>query len=103
MLGVGVEPGAGDPFAAYRESLGPIVDALARNAQGMSLDIIGGWLVVVDDGRRVVSLSDLAAQATVARDAIDVRVSSTAGPGERGRGPSAIAPGSLAGSASNSR
>jgi hypothetical protein len=101
VLEVRLKPGVGakDPLAAYRESLGPVVDALARAAPGLSAQIVRGRLDVLRDGRRVVSLSKLDAQADIARDAIAVRMSAAA---DRWRAADArlrIVPRSLAASA----
>ena len=88
-----------DPFAAYRESLGPIVDALAREAPGLSAQIVDGRLDILRDGRRAVALSKLAAQADVARDAVAVRMTAAADRWRAAEGRLRIVPGSLAGSA----
>ncbi|HLB15826.1 MAG TPA: AsmA-like C-terminal region-containing protein [Burkholderiales bacterium] len=99
---VRIEPGgggAGDPFAVYRESVGPVVDALARDARGMTIEIVGGTLDVAYAGRRLVSLSDLAAQADVSAEAIDASVSSAADLWRAAQGRLTISPGSLAASA----
>ena len=63
--------GTGEPFAAHRDALGRVVETLAREAPGMSVQILDGRLDVLRDGRPVVVLSKLAAQADVARAAID--------------------------------
>ena len=101
VLEVRIAPGGGadDPFAAYRETLGPIVETLAREAPGMSVTIVDGQVAVLRDSRRVVALSKLAAQADVAADAIDVRVSGAADRWQAAEGRLRIVPGSLAGSA----
>ena len=91
--------GAGDPFTAYRESVGPVVDALARDARGMTIEIVDGRLDVVYDGRRLVSLSGLAARADVSADAIDASVSSVADLWRAAQGRVTVTPGSLAASA----
>jgi hypothetical protein len=91
--------GAGDPFAAYRESLGPIVDGLARAAPGMSIKVVDGRLDLLRDGRRVIALSKLAVQADVAADAIAVRLSGASDRWRAAEGGLRIVPGSLAGSA----
>jgi hypothetical protein len=99
---VRIEPGgggAGDPFILYRESVGPIVDSLARDARGMTIEIAEGRLDVVYAGRRLVSLSGLTAQADVSADAIDASVSTAADLWRTAQGSLTIAPGSLAGSA----
>jgi AsmA-like C-terminal region len=99
---VRIEPGgggAGDPFAVYRESMGPIVDTLARDARGMTIEIVDGRLDVVYAGRRLASLSGLAAQAEVSGDAIDASVSAVADLWRAAQGRLTIVPGSLAGSA----
>ncbi len=48
VLELTIQPGGGgsDPFAAYRTALGPVVDALVREARGMSLGITDGKLDV---------------------------------------------------------
>ncbi|MGH8697074.1 MAG: hypothetical protein ACREVS_11390, partial [Burkholderiales bacterium] len=99
---VRIAPGGavgGDPFATYRESVGPIVDALARDARGMTIAIVDGRLDVVYAGRRLASLSELAAQADVSADAIDASVSSGGDQWRTAQGRLTIAPGSLAASA----
>ena len=99
---VRIEPGggdAGDPFAAYRAALGPIADALVREAQGMSIEIVGGKLDLAYAGRRLVSFSDLSARADVSAAAIDASVSSAADLWRAAEGRLTIAPGSLAASA----
>jgi len=97
-----IEPGgggAGDPFAVYRGSVGPIVDALARDARGMTIEVVDGRLDLAYAGRRRVSLSGLAAEAEVSADAIDASVSSAADLWRAVQGRLTIAPGSLAASA----
>ena len=75
VLELTIQPGGGgsDPFAAYRAALGPVVDALVREARGMSLGITDGKLDVRYSGERVLSLSGLAADAEVATDAITAK------------------------------
>ena len=99
VLEVRIAPGGGadDPFAADRETLGPIVEMLAREAPGMSVTIVDGRVAVLRDSRRVVALSKLAAQADVAADAIDVRVNGAADRWQAAEGRLRIVPGSLAG------
>ena len=101
VLEVRLGPGGGtsDPFAAYRESLGPIVDALARQAPGLSAQLVDGRLDVLRDGRRVLALSKLAAQADVAQDAVAVRMTAAADRWREAEGRLRIVPGSLASSA----
>ena len=99
---VRIEPGgggAGDPFAVYREAVGPIVDALVRDARGMTIEIVGGKLDVAYAGQRLVSLSGMAAQADVSAEAIDASVSSAADLWRAAQGRLTISPGSLAASA----
>ena len=97
-LEVTIEPGGpgGDPLAAYRAALGPVVDALVQNAGGMSLEITDGKLDVRYAGQRVLSLSGLAADAQVATDAITARASGNADPFGAARASVRIVPGSLA-------
>ena len=98
VLEVRIQPGGGggDPLAAYREALGPVVDALVRQAQGMSLGITDGKLDVVYAGQRVLSLSGLAADAEVAADAITVSASAGADLWQTAKAGLTITPGSLA-------
>ena len=63
--------GTGEPFTAYRDALGRVVETLAREAPGMSVQILDGRLDLVRDGRPVVALSKLTAEVDVAADAID--------------------------------
>jgi AsmA-like C-terminal region len=80
VLEVTIEPGGagGDPLAAYRAALGPVVDALVREARGMSLAITDGKLDVLYAGQRILSLSGLAADARVVADAITANASGNA-------------------------
>lgn len=78
---VRIEPGgagARDPFTAYREAVGPLVDTLTRDAQGMSLEIAGGRLDVVYAGQRLVAPSELTARADVSAEAIEATAKSAA-------------------------
>ena len=99
-LEVTIQPGGGsgggDPFAAYRAALGPVVDALVRDASGMSLSVIDGKVVVVYAGQRIVSLSGLTADAQVAADALTVGASGAADLWRTASANLKIAPGSLA-------
>ena len=66
VLEARIAPGAtADPFAGYRAALGPIADALARDAAGMSIAIEGGELAVDYGERRLVSLSKLEVAAEI--------------------------------------
>jgi len=98
---VHLSPGGGavDPFAVYREALGPVVDALVRDAAGMSLEIVGGKLEVHRAGRRLVSLQDLAAEAEVAADAVDARASGASDLWRTAQARLRVTPGSLAATA----
>jgi hypothetical protein len=97
---LGSEPGgAGDPFAVYRESVGPVVDALARDAPGLSVRIVDGTLDLRRDDGRLVALSKLTAEVDVAAAAIDARMSAAADLWREAEGRLRIAPGSLAGTA----
>lgn len=99
-LEVRIEPGeAGDPFAAYRAALGPVVEMLAREARGMTLTIAGGKLDIVYAGQPLVSLSELEAEADVSAKEIVATVSSSADLWSTAQGRLKIAPGSLAASA----
>ena len=64
VLELTIQPGGGgdNPLDAYRTALGPVVDALVRHARGMSLGITDGKLDVLHAGRRILSLSGLAAR-----------------------------------------
>ena len=99
-LEVTIQPGGGsgggDPFAAYRAALGPVVDALVRDASGMSLGVTDGKVVVVYAGQRIVSLSGLTADAQVAADALTVGASGAADLWRTASAHLKIAPGSLA-------
>ena len=99
-LEVTIQPGGGsgggDPFAAYRAALGPVVDALVRDASGMSLGVTDGNVVVVYAGQRIVSLSGLTADAQVAADALTVGASGAADLWRTASANLKIAPGSLA-------
>jgi AsmA-like C-terminal region len=79
VLEVTIPPGGGgsggDPLAAYRAALRPVVDALVGNARGMSLGITDGKLEVRYAGQRVLSMSGLAVDALVATDAITANAS----------------------------
>jgi hypothetical protein len=90
---------AGSFFDVYRESVGPVVDALARDARGMTIGIVDGRLDLVYSGRRRASLSGLAAQADVSAEAIEASVSSAADLWRAAQGRLTITPGSLAASA----
>ena len=54
VLEARIAPGAAsaDPFAGYRAALGPIADALVRNAAGTSIAIEGGEVAVAYGERR---------------------------------------------------
>jgi hypothetical protein len=91
--------GAGDPLIVYRESVGPIVAALARDAQGLTLEIVDGRLELVYAGQRRASLSALAARADVSADTIDASVSSAADVWRAAQGRVTVTPGSLAATA----
>ena len=91
--------GGGDPLAAYRAALGPVVDALVRQAGGMSLGITDGKLDVLYAGQRVLSLSGLAADAEVAADAITGSASAGADLWQVAKAGLTITPGSLAATA----
>ena len=98
-LEITIQPGGGgggDPLAAYRAALGPVVDALVRDARGMSLRITDGKVGVVYAGQRMVSLAGLAADAQVAADAITVSASGAADLWRTAKADLKIAPGSLA-------
>ncbi len=99
-LEVTIQPGGGsgggDPFAAYRAALGPVVDALVRDASGMSLGVTDGKVVVVYAGQRIVSLSGLTADAQVAADALTVGASGAADLWRTASANLKIAPDSLA-------
>ena len=95
-LEVTIQPGGGDPFAAYRAALGPVVDALVRDASGMSLGVTDGNVVVVYAGQRIVSLSGLTADAQVAADALTVSASAAADLWRTASANLKIAPDSLA-------
>jgi hypothetical protein len=86
----------GDPLAAYRAALGPVVDALVQNAAGMSLGITDGKLDVRYAGERVLSLSGLAADAEVATDAIAAKARGNADLFGAASATLRIVPGSLA-------
>ena len=88
---------ASDPDTVYRESVGPIVDWLARALPGMSVTIADGRLDVLRDGQRIFALSKLAVQAHVATDAIDVRTSAASDWWRAAEGRLRLVPGSLAG------
>src|SRR5262249_46538344 len=100
-LEVHLSPGGGaaDPFASYRETLGPVVDALARDATGMSLEIVGGKLEALRAGRRLVSLSDLAAEAEVAAAAVAARAGGASDLWRAAQARLRVTPGSLAATA----
>lgn len=101
-LEVRIEPGAGgggDPLAAYRAALGPVVAALVREAPGMSFAVDGGKLDIVYGGRRLLALADLAGEAEVAVDAIQASASCVAGLWRTAKAQVKITPGTLAGSA----
>ena len=98
VLEVRIEPGGGtgDPLAAYRAALGPVVDAVTREARGMSLQVIDGKLDVVYAGRRVVSLSGLAADANVAADGLVASASAASDLWRAAKAQLKVAAGSLA-------
>ena len=75
-----IQPGGGgdNSFDAYRAALGSVIHALVRHAHEMSIGITDGTLDVLHAGRRIVSLSGLAADARVAADAIHADASSSA-------------------------
>ena len=75
-----IQPGGGgdNPLDAYRTALGSVVHALVRHAPGMSFGITDGKLDVLHAGRRILSLSGLAADARVAADAIHADASGSA-------------------------
>ncbi len=88
-----------DWFAAYRAALAPIVDALAREAQEMSLEVTGGKLDVVQGEQRVVTLSELTGSATVSADAVEATVNSASDRWRSAQARFSIVPGSLAATA----
>jgi hypothetical protein len=80
VLEARIAPGAApaDPFAGYRAALGPIADALVRDAAGTSLAIDGGELAVAYGERRMVSLSGIEVAAEISAEAISATVSAAA-------------------------
>ena len=101
-LAVRIDPtggSAGDPMAAYRAAMGPVVDGLVREAQGMSLEIVGGRLDIVYAGRPLLALSALAGEADVGADAIDASVSAASDLWRGAKGRAKVAAGSLAATA----
>ena len=102
VLEVRIQPGGGgggDPLAAYRAALGPVVDALVRQARGMSLGITDGKLDVLYAGQRILSLTGIAADAEVAADAITASASAGADLWQTAKAGLTITPGSLAATA----
>ena len=91
--------GPADPVTAYRAALGPVVEALVREARGLSLSIAGGKLDLVYAGERRLSLSQMEATADVSADAIVATASASADWWRAAQGRLKIAPGSLAASA----
>ncbi len=98
VLEARIAPGTttADPFAAYRAALGPITEALARDAAGMSITIDGGEVTVAYGERRLVSLSNLEAAAEISPEAISATVSAAADTWRAAQGSVTIVPGSLA-------
>jgi hypothetical protein len=90
--------GAGDPFAAYREWAGPVVDGLVREAAGLAVEVSDGRVDVSREGQPVVALSKVAVQAVVGAHAVDVRASGVADRWRSAEARLRIVPGSLAGS-----
>jgi hypothetical protein len=86
----------GDPLAAYRAALGPVVDALVRDAHGMSLAITGGKLELRSAGQSLLSLAALNADAQVAADAVTVDASADADAFGTAKASLKITPGTLA-------
>jgi len=88
-----------DPWSAYRTTLTPVVDALVREAQGLSLEISSGKLDVMQQGRRIVALSDVAGTAEVSADAVLATVSAASDQWRSAQASLSVAPGTLAASA----
>ena len=100
VLEARIAPGAtADPFAAYRAALGPIADALARDAAGTSIAIEGGEVAVAYGERRLVSLSKLEVAAEISAEAISATVSAAADTWRAAQGSVRMVPGSLAATA----
>ena len=100
ILEVRIAAGAtADPFAGYRAALGPIADALVRDAAGMSIAIEGGKLAVDHGERRLVSLSNLEVAAAISGEEISATASATADTWRAAKGIVRVIPGSLAATA----
>jgi len=92
--------GSSDPYQAYREALAPTVDGLVREAQGMSLEVAGGKLSLIQSGQRVLALSALNGNAQVSSEAIVVMISGASDRWQSAQARLRLVPGSLAATAS---
>jgi len=90
--------GGREPFAAYRASVGLIVDQLVRDVPDVSVKVVDGRLDVLRDNAQLLTISSLAAQAFVAPGAIDVQLSGAADRWRSAEARLKVVPGSLAGS-----
>jgi uncharacterized protein involved in outer membrane biogenesis len=101
VLEVQIAPGASvvDPFAGYRAALGPIADALVRDAAGTSIAIDGGELAVTYGERRMVSLSGIEVAAEISTEAISATVSAAGDSWRTAQGSVRLIPGTLAATA----
>jgi hypothetical protein len=101
VLQARIAPGATvvDPFAGYRAALGPIADALVRDAAGTSIAIDGGELAVTYGERRMVSLSGIEVAAEISTEAISATVSAAGDSWRTAQGSVRLIPGTLAATA----
>ena len=91
--------GSDDPFQAYRAALGPVVEALTRDARGVTLSVANGRVDVVRDGAKLVSLTGLSASANVTAEAVEASASCAADLWTNAQASARITAGSLAASA----
>jgi len=101
ILQVSVAPAAeGDLLSRYRQTAGPAVAALVRDAPGMNLTVNDGRIEFLSAGQRLLSLTRLSASVDVSADGVEASASSESDRWRSAQGHARVAAGSLAAVAS---